>query len=110
MRLRATRWMTGSLVLAALGWVAGCAAPGPSAAAEPAACVLCGKEVPAGQGVVASVRPGGGEPRVYRCIHCALTDLEDEEHPFTLEARSPVSHQAILLSRNGREWTVTPPS
>jgi hypothetical protein len=96
----------GAFVLAALAL--SCGAPSSvSAASRPAACAFCEKPIPAGGGVQATV---GGEARVYRCIHCALTDIRDEPADVVIEGTTPLDGVAVRLTRHAGVWQSSPPT
>jgi len=73
-----------------------------------ALCALCDKPIPAGGGVSATI--DGVERRQYRCIHCALTHLQNEQRNIEITARSPMSGQSIRLRRHTGAWTAEPPT
>jgi len=88
-----------------------CAAPQPVADQGDGGttCRLCGKEIPKGAGVQATVA-GASDVRTYRCIHCALTDLAAEVRDVALTARSPLSGTVIRLQRRQTAWVAEPPT
>jgi hypothetical protein len=97
---------TASLLLGTLALASGCAS-GLRASDTRAACTVCAKPIPVGKGVSASV---GDERRVYRCIHCALTDVRDAPAAVTIEARTPLDGLPVRLTRRAGEWASDPPS
>ncbi|MHC4844712.1 MAG: hypothetical protein ACYTCU_00980 [Planctomycetota bacterium] len=68
-------------------------------------CDLCKKVIPEGKGVAATV---GDEDRDYRCIHCALTDIQDDPADVEIRATTPVDGADIRLTRAAGAWSSSP--
>jgi len=72
-------------------------------------CALCDKAIPDGKGVQAVVGDGeSANTKSYRCIHCALTDLQHEENTITIEAITPLDRQPVRMTRSGGTWSSQP--